>query len=845
MFDSLESMRQDNNRMDELIKTIPDELPILPLRNTVAFPFQVLPLAVGIPRSMKLIEEVIEGDRLIGMVATKDPAIEEPMPGEIYSVGTVGKVHRVVRTPDDTLSVVVQGIERFKVDAWTQEQPYIKARIHLSPNTFDDNVETEALRRNLVSVAQEVVELMPGLPQGVSEYLGQIEDPRFLVYLTAANTRMDVGDAQQLIETETVIEKMRQLIGYLSREKEVLQLGQQISETAQEKMSEQQREYYLRQQLDAIRRELGEDDEQTAEAENYRKKIAEAGLPEDARKEAERELDRLSKMPPQAAEYSVIKTYLDWLVDLPWSKLSEDNLDIDHARQVLDEDHYDLQEVKDRILEYLAVRKLARERDADMLEAHEDDENRQEEMQKELQESAGAILCFVGPPGVGKTSLGQSIARALGRKFTRMSLGGMRDEAEIRGHRRTYIGAMPGRIIQAIKRTGTRNPVFMLDEVDKIGSDWRGDPSSALLEVLDPQQNYTFRDHYLDVDFDLSDVIFITTANQLGTIPPPLRDRMEILELDGYTEYEKVCIAQNYLVPRQRRANRLHEDEISFTDEALQAIIRDYTREAGVRNLEREIGSVCRKVAVDVAAGKDGHTEVNPELVREHLGKPKVFFEAALRTEVPGVATGLAWTPVGGDVLFIEATRMQGKGGLTITGQLGKVMEESVRIAYSYARANAAKLDIDPENLEDADFHVHVPEGAIPKDGPSAGVAMVSALVSLLTGRSVRADVGMTGEVTLRGQVLPIGGVKHKVLAAHRAGLKTVILPKRNEADLDDLPDDVRDTMDFVLVERIHEVLDAALRLNDDEAEAPGEENTKADTNGHQPEELEKVAAAE
>ncbi|NOZ28289.1 MAG: endopeptidase La [Chloroflexi bacterium] len=786
----------------EILKRLPEELPILPLRNTVAVPFAIMPLAVGIPRSVKLVEDALAGNRLVGLVAMKDPSIEEPMPGEVYEVGTVALIHKVIHTSDGTLQVIIQGLERFKIDTWTETEPYLKARISLAPDQVSDDLETEALHRSLVQLAKEVMALMPNLPEGMSAFLDQIDNPRQLVYMIAANARMEVEQEQELLETDDLKEKMRMLISYLTREKEVLSLGQKITEEAQEEMSRQQREYFLRQQLEAIRRELGETDEQTAEIEEYRQKIEEAGLPEEAYKEAMRELKRMEKMPPQAAEYSVIKTYLDWLVELPWNKLSEDNLDIEHARQVLDEDHYDLQKVKDRILEYLAVRKLVKERGVEAEEGREED----------VQEAMGAILCFVGPPGVGKTSLGKSIARALGRQFTRMSLGGMRDEAEIRGHRRTYIGAMPGRIIQAIKRAGTRNPVFMLDEVDKIGMDWRGDPSSALLEVLDPQQNHAFRDHYLDVDFDLSDVIFITTANQLEPIPAPLRDRMEIIELEGYTEYEKIRIAEGYLVPRQRRANGLRKGEIEFTEAALRQIIRDYTREAGVRNLEREIGRVCRKVAVQIAAGEVERVEVTPELVREYLGKPKVFFEAALRTETPGVATGLAWTPVGGDVLFVEATRMKGKGNLIITGQLGDVMEESVRIAYSWVRANAPDLGIDETAFENCDFHIHVPEGAIPKDGPSAGVTMVTALVSLLTGRPVRADVGMTGEITLRGQVLPIGGVKQKVLAAHRAGLKTVILPQRNEVDLDDLPEDVRQEMNFVLVERIDQVLEAALR---------------------------------
>ncbi len=794
----------------QILERIPEQLPILPLRNTVALPFAVMPLAVGIPRSVKLVEEALAGHRLIGLLAMKDPSIEEPMPGQIYEVGTVALIHRVIRTSDGTLQVVIQGLERFKIDAWTATEPYLKARIKLIPDRVEDDLETEALHRSLLQIAKEVAALMPNVPEGVVAFLEQVENPRQLVYMIAANARLEVEQEQALLEMDELKEKIRTLISHLTREKEVLSLGQKITEEAQEEMSKQQREYFLRQQLEAIRRELGETDEQTVEVEEYRQKIEQAGLPEEAYKEAMRELKRMEKMPPQAAEYSVIKTYLDWLVALPWNKLSEDNLDIEHARQVLDEDHYDLQKVKDRILEYLAVRKLVKERGLEADEAHPGLTARGHE--GEAQEAMGAILCFVGPPGVGKTSLGKSIARALGRQFTRMSLGGMRDEAEIRGHRRTYIGAMPGRIIQAIKRTGTRNPVFMLDEVDKIGMDWRGDPSSALLEVLDPQQNHAFRDHYLDVDFDLSDVIFITTANQLEPIPAPLRDRMEIIELEGYTEHEKIRIAEGYLVPRQRRANGLRDGEITFTEVALRQIIRDYTREAGVRNLEREIGRVCRKTAVKIAGNETERVEVTPELVREYLGKPRVFFEAALRTEVPGVATGLAWTPVGGDVLFVEATRMKGKGNLVITGQLGDVMEESVRIAYSWVRANVPDLGIDQDIFENSDFHIHVPEGAIPKDGPSAGVTMATALTSLLTGRPVRADVGMTGEITLRGQVLPIGGVKQKVLAAHRAGLKTIILPQRNEMDLDELPEDVRKELTFVPVERVDQVLEVALR---------------------------------
>jgi ATP-dependent Lon protease len=572
-------------------------------------------------------------------------------------------------------------------------------------------------------------------------------------------------------------------------------------------MDKAQRDYYLRQQLKAIQKELGETDESRTTADDYRQKIEAANLPEEAKHEAQRELTRLEALPPQAAEYGVIKTYLDWLVTLPWNVLSTDQLDIPHARVVLDEDHYDLQEVKDRILEFLAVRKLNAERQS-VEEARSDTGNG-----SPTREALGAILCFAGPPGVGKTSLGQSIARALGRKFTRMSLGGMRDEAEIRGHRRTYIGAMPGRVIQAIKRTGTRNPVFILDEIDKVGQDWRGDPSSALLEVLDPAQNRTFRDHYLDVDFDLSDVMFITTANQLETIPEPLRDRMEIIQLDGYTDHEKLRIAQAYLVPRQRQANGLRLEEITFTDEALLKIARDYTREAGVRNLERRIGAICRKVAVQITSQEVAQIEVTPGRVLEYLKHEPFVSELSERLSIPGIATGLAVTTTGGDILYIEVTRMQGKGNLTLTGHLGDVMRESAQIAYSYVRAQALELGIDPALFTNTDFHVHVPAGAIPKDGPSAGVAMVSAMTSLLTSRPVRHEVGMTGEITLRGRVLPIGGVKMKVLAAYRAGLTTVILPKRNEHDLDELPEDVRQALTFVPVEMIHEVLGIALQL--------------------------------
>lgn len=795
----------------ERVAKIPKELSILPLRDSVAFPFSVIPLAVGVPRSVKLVEDALQGNRTIGLVAMKDSSIEEPQPGQVYEVGTVAKVHQMHRSPDKSLQVIVEGLERFRIEHWLDPEPYLRARIALAPDVVQPGVELDALVRSLRDLAQEVVALSPNLPDEAGKLLNQVEDARYLTYLIAANVGLQIDEGQTVLEMDDVKDKLRTLISHLTHEKEVLTLGQKIQSEAREEMDKAQREYYLRQQLKAIQKELGEKDEGQSAVNEYTERIEKADMPEEARKEAERELKRLEAMSPQSAEYSVIKTYLDWLLELPWNVVSEDQLDIEHARSVLDEDHYDLEDVKDRIIEYLGVRKLVSDRGVETQPGEE----------VTASEAMGAILCFVGPPGVGKTSLGQSIARALGRKFTRMSLGGMRDEAEIRGHRRTYIGALPGRIIQAIKRAGTRNPVFMLDEVDKIGTDWRGDPSSALLEVLDPAQNHTFRDHYLDVNFNLSDVIFITTANQLETIPPPLRDRMEVIHLDGYTEYEKIHIAQNYLVPRQLKVNGLRKEEISFTGEALRKIVGDYTREAGVRNLEREIGAICRKSAVRIASGEVTHLEITPEIVREYLKKEKFESEKSESFEIPGIALGLSVTAVGGDILFIEATRMKGKGELTLTGQLGEVMRESAQIAHSYVRARAKQLGIDAKVFDETDVHVHVPAGAIPKDGPSAGVTILMAMASLFSGRPVRSDVGMTGEVTLRGRMLPVGGIKMKVLAAHRAGLKTVILPKRNERDLDEVPDGVRSSIRFVPVEWIDEALDVALMPDDGEAEVP------------------------
>jgi ATP-dependent Lon protease len=795
---------QDQN-LERLIRRIPGEVPILPLRNTVAFPYIVMPLAVGIPRSIQLIEDAEKGDRLIGLVAMRDPSVETPGPTEIYNVGTVAIVHRVMRGDDGTLTVFIQGLERVQITEWVQEEPYLRARIQLVPDRVDNSAVEEALRRNLLDVAGRLVELIPQFPEEAMRFVQQLEDPRLLVYLLASNLRVEMNDSQKILEMDRLAEKMEYLIKVLSRELEVRQIGQQIQEKAKEEIEKTQREYFLRQQMQAIQKELGEGDENRREVEEYRHKIEEAGMSEEAKTEALRELSRLEKMPPQAAEYWVIKTYLDWLIAIPWQTVTEDKLEIPNARQILDEDHYDLEDVKERILEFLAVRKLRMDRH---LEIEETD------LQGRKVEGTGAILAFIGPPGVGKTSLGQSIARAMGRKFTRMSLGGMRDEAEIRGHRRTYIGALPGRIMQAMKRVAVKNPVFMLDEVDKIGADWRGDPSSALLEVLDPQQNHAFRDHYLDVDFDLSQVLFICTANTTATIPAPLLDRMEVINLDGYTEFEKLHIAQKYLVPRQLKVNGLLPEEVTFSEAALRQIIRDYTREAGVRQLEREIGKVCRKLATQLAEGKlEGTTAVAPEQIADYLGKPHFRFEAALRTERPGVATGLAVTPVGGEVLFVEAAVMPGaEGTLILTGQLGDVMRESARIALSYVESHTQELGLGSDSCKDRKIHLHVPAGAVPKDGPSAGVTMTTALVSLLSGRPVRSDIGMTGEVTLQGQVLPIGGLKQKVLAARRAGLKTVIAPKLNEMDLEEIPAEVRNEMDIILVEDMEEVLKYALK---------------------------------
>ncbi len=822
-----ENERAEEPKLDQETPTnIPAELPILPLRGTVVYPLTVIPLNVGQPRSIKLVDEAAtSASRMIGLVTIKDEKIEEPGPNDVYWIGTVAVIHRLLRAPDNTVRLIVQGIDRIRINEFTAVDPYLKARVEVAPEETEKTVEVEALMRNTIDLFRRLVSLAPHLPEELLMAALNVDDPRQLVYMIATSLRMDLKDAEELLEYDSVADKLKKLNALITKELEVLELGKKIQSQAQGELEKTQREYILREQLKQIKKELGEEDEQAVEAKDYEKKIADAHMSEEAEKEARRELDRMKTMPPAAAEYSVIKTYLDWLVDLPWSKSTEDNLDIARARQILDEDHYDLKEIKERLLEYLAVRKLRLERGGN----------------EEAKSYRGSILCFVGPPGVGKTSLGQSIARALGRKFIRMSLGGMHDEAEIRGHRRTYIGAMPGRIVQSIKRVESRNPVLMLDEVDKVGADFRGDPSSALLEVLDPAQNKTFRDHYLDVDFDLSQVIFICTANQLDTIQPALRDRMEILTLSGYTEDEKLHIARGYLIPRQIEESGLRPEEIGFEDDAVRTIAQDYTREAGVRNLEREIGSVCRKVATFIAEGKSAPFVVTKDKVQELLGKPRFYGEVAERTSIPGVATGLAWTPVGGDILFIEATRMPGSKGFIVTGQLGDVMKESAQAALSYVRSKAKDLGINENFFDKSDIHLHIPEGATPKDGPSAGVTMATALASLLTNRPVKSDTAMTGEITLRGRVLPVGGIKEKVLAAHRAGLKTVILPKRNETDLDELPEEVRKEMTFIFAEQVSDVWDAALtgkgvpRGNGDGrltevAEEPSEEPPKEKT---------------
>jgi len=797
----LDSVSPDDKAVVKIDQnSIPEEIPVLPLKNQVAFPTLNMSLASPAHAS-RLIEAAMKGTRLIGIVGAQSQADEVPLPGEVYETGTVVQLLYVTRAPDNTVLLIVHGLKRFRIREWIPGGDYLRAKIKLIPETTESDIETVALHRSLLDLSQEIFSLSLKVPNEAIDELKRIQDPLHLAYIVTAHSEIGYENRQALLEEDSLKIKLQKLVKLLSRELEILSLGKKIKSDARDEMNKSQREYYLRQQLKAIKKELGEMNDNESEPKDYRQRITEADMTDEARKEALRELDRLEEMSPQSSEYSMVKTYLDWLLDLPWNQTSKDQTDIGAARNVLGEDHYGLQDVKDRIIEYLAVRNLLAIRDV----------NKDNDLPHGTSAATGVILCFAGPPGVGKTSLGQSIARAMGREFTRMSLGGMRDEAEIRGHRRTYIGALPGRIIQAIKRAGTRNPVFMLDEVDKIGMDWRGDPSSALLEVLDPAQNFAFRDHYLDVDFDLSDVIFIATANQLETIPAPLRDRMEILQLDGYTELEKIQIAKRHLIPRQLASHALQDNDVTFMDKAVRKIISDYTREAGVRQLERLIGAICRKSIVKLTTRTWEHVMITPEQVAAYLKKEKFESDSSETIDVPGISTGLAVTSVGGDILFIEATRMNGKGNLTVTGQLGDVMKESASIAHSYIRSKCRQLEIKPESFNDSDVHLHVPAGAIPKDGPSAGIAMIMALASLFSNRLVRSNVGMTGEVTLRGRVLPVGGIKMKILAAHRAGLKTVILPKRNEKDLDDVPDEIRDAMDFILVDRIDEAIEAAL----------------------------------
>jgi ATP-dependent Lon protease len=805
-FDDPEGNDQDELDQKALIGRIPDELPILPLRGLVVYPETAVPLSIGQPRSIRLVDDVLSADdRLIGLVTSKDPQDELPGPDDLYQVGTVASVHRLFRAPDGTIRLLVQGITRFHIKKFVEEEPYLKARIRLSPVKVERDLEIDALTRQARDQFAEITNLVPSVPQELVDAVMTLDDPLQVVYTVANFQRLELSEAQELLELDSVSEKLHKLVNFLTRELEMLEIGQRIQNQARSEIEKVQREYFLREQMKAIRSELGEADDQMVEIDEFRRQIDAAAMPEEADKQARRELDRMSHLPSAAAEYGVIRTYLDWMVTLPWSEMTEDNLDISWARNVLDEDHYGLEDVKERILEFLAVRKLRKEREDEIDENYEDDI-------RQIRE--GVILCFVGPPGVGKTSLGRSIARSMGREFIRISLGGVRDEAEIRGHRRTYIGALPGRILQALRRVGKNNPVFMLDEIDKLGRDYRGDPTSALLEVLDPEQNSEFRDHYLEVAYDLSKVMFITTANLLEPIPSPLRDRMEIIKLSGYTDKEKKAIAKGYLIPRQIRENGLRTEEISFTDPALQRIIRSYTRESGVRNLEREIGSLCRKVVTLIAEGKAQKIKIGVKEVEEYLGRPRYYGdeELANRTSLPGVATGLAWTSTGGEVLFVEATAMPGKNNFQLTGSLGEVMKESAQAALSYVRSKADKLGLDLDFYTDKDIHLHVPAGAQPKDGPSAGVTMATALVSLISNKPVKSDVSMTGEITLRGQVLPVGGIKEKVLAAYRAGSKTVILPKKNQADLEeDIPQEVLEKIKFIFVEDIEEVLEAAL----------------------------------
>jgi ATP-dependent Lon protease len=776
---------------------IPDVLSVLPIKDTVLFPMVVMPLIVSRESSMKLVDDAVVGEtRIIALATLKDPNVEHPSLSDIYEIGVAAAIHTMLRLPEHQ-RLIVQGLRRIRLKQPVQTDPYLRVEVEEVPDVRDwtDDLEIDALRRNVATTFQKVVGLSPNLPDELQNIVSSITKPGVLADTIALHLPIEIAEKQSLLEVPGTRERLLKLLAILTREVDVLELSSKIQSQVHSEMGKVQREYYLREQMKAIQRELGEGDERTAEIEELKAKITEVKMPEEAEKEALRELDRLSRMPPAAPEYTVSRTYIDWLIAIPWNTYTEDNLDIPKVHQILDEDHYGLDKVKERILEYLSVRKF-----------------------KQIGDMRHPILCFVGPPGVGKTSLGKSIARALGRKFVRMSLGGVRDEAEIRGHRRTYVGALPGQVIQSVRRAGSHNPIFMLDEIDKVGADFRGDPSSALLEVLDPEQNSSFRDHYLEVTFDLSKVMFITTANVLDTILPPLRDRMEILEIAGYTEEEKCEITKRHLIPKQLEEHGLKKrTHISFTQGGILEIIRGYTREAGVRNLERNIAGICRKAAREFAEGRTEPVRVTVQQVHKYLGVPRHFFEELTdRTNEPGVAVGLAWTPTGGDVLFVEATKMEGGKQLSITGQLGDVMKESAQAAMSYIRSHAGQLGIDPDFYSKSDVHLHVPAGAIPKDGPSAGVTMVTALASLLTGRKVRPRLAMTGEITLRGKVLPVGGIKEKVLAARRAGVNTILLPTENRKEVEeDVPTNIREQMRFEYVENVDQVL--ALGLEPDE----------------------------
>ena len=783
---------------------IPEELPVLPLRNAVVFPYTVLSVTVGQPRSLLLLEDLNDDQPLIAIVTSKNPKLDEPNEEQVYQLGCIAKVLRIEKNAQDkSCQLLLQGLDKIHIDKWLSGHDYLKATVSkisdIDPEIGD--IEAEAVRNNLIQLFQALVAMISYIPKQLVDSVSQTQDYRQFTYLISSSIRIEVKDAQTILEQEDVIAKMLKLTDILNHEIDVFELGKKIQSEARIEMEKSQRDYVLRQQLKAIKKELGEDDDPQIRIEEYREKIDLCGMSEEARKQAETELGRLERIPEISSEHNVIMTYLDWLTALPWKHSTKDNFDIKRARNILDEDHFGLEKIKDRILEYIAVRQLKQQRQQEFAKL-----NKQQKSKTKLSRE-GVILCLVGPPGIGKTSLGHSIARALGRKLQRISLGGVRDEAEIRGHRRTYLGAMPGRFINALRDVGSNNPVILLDEVDKLGSDWQGDPASALLEVLDPEQNREFRDHYLDVAFDLSQLIFIATANVAENIPDPLMDRMETLRLSGYTDDEKLHIAQKYLLRKQKQENSLRVDELVVSDDAMLSIIRKYTREAGVRGLDRRLAWICRKIATKIAENEELSINLTVDNLEDFLGKPMFYYDVAERVKVPGIATGLAVTAVGGDILFVEVSSSPGKKGLIITGQLGDVMQESVQTALSYVRSRAASLDIDPDFFAKTDIHFHLPAGAIPKDGPSAGITLVVALVSLLTNQKIDMNIGMTGEITLRGLVLPVGGIKDKVLAAHRANLTTVILPKRNEKDLDDLPISVRDNMNFVLVDDIEQVL--------------------------------------